>query len=687
MARETYQRPTKNIWFPNQREPDGIKEPDLFQAYWSREKDRLINGFYLANKQVFISGWLYWHTVYWTIEANTTINGKDYKALATPTFRDIDWEMSINKERAELQGEIIELVGARGFGKSVWDGSIGGYYYTLMNNVEVCISGAYQNDIRVVTDKVEVGLVNLHPMWKKQRIASNWGKTVKAGYKDKKTGQPSDQGSNSRFEIRNYRAGTDTMACNGLRPKFHVVDEIGKIKNLKNCVSDTVPCWINPDTGKYLAVVILSGTGGDMEVGQDAGEMFFEPAAWNIMQFDDIWEQRGKIGWFMPATKAIGKYKEPKTLSEYLGIKHKDLDHIIIQVSNEEKCMEEFVIPRRLKAEKAGQAAMVKEKAYYPIKPSESFLVISQNPFHTDNAKAQQIRIRERGLTGTPIDIYHDGEKLSHKFTDKKPVERFPVRSGDKTDGCIVMIEPPIYGAPWGLYTAGIDPYNQDGKSSNSDSLGACYIFKRIHNIMTDQFQDMIVAYYVGRPDDIFEWYENVRNMLKYYNAVALCENENPGFIQYMSLKGEGHYLRDQPEWLKDIHTNSKAERTKGLHVTPKIRDYLNDILKRYLNDVTYTETMEDGSKRDLLGVHKVLDPLLLEEVIKYNATGNFDRIVAISLALAYANELNEKMKESTDKGSSAYQAYFQRFNGSGKSLFHHTPSRKSSKTKNKIFL
>lgn len=685
MAKETYQRNTKNIWFPKQREPNPVTEPDLFVAYWQREKDRLLDGFYLADKQVYISGWLYWHTVYWTIELNTEINGKAYKTTGTPTFRDIDWEMAVNKEKAELDGEIIELVGARGFGKSVWDASIGGYYYTLIDDVEVCISGAFQNDIRVVTDKVEVGLTNIHPMWKKQRIASNWKSTVKAGWKDKKTGQPSDQGSNSRFEMRNYRAGTDSMACNGLRPKFHVVDEIGKIKNLKACISDTVPCWINPDTGKYLAVVILSGTGGDMEVGQDAGEMFFEPWSWNIMQFDDIWEQRGKIGWFMSATKAIGRYKEPKTLGEYLGINHKDLDHITIMVSNEQKCMEEFVIPRRIIAEKAGQSALVKEKAYYPIKPSESFLVISQNPFNTDNAKAQQIRLKEKGLVGTPIELFHDGEKLTHKFTDKKPVERFPVRAGDKTDGCIVMIEPPIYGSPWGLYVAGIDPYNQD-KSDNSDSLGACYIFKRIHNIMTDQYQDMVVAYYVGRPDDQFEWFENVRNLLKYYNATALCENENPGFIHYMTLKNEAHYLRDQPEWLKSIHKNSTVDRNKGLHVTPKIRDYLNDQLKRYLNDVTYTELNEDGSKRELLGVHKVLDPLFLEEIIKYNATGNFDRVVALSLAIAYSNELNEKMKQATDQGNQGQRAYFERSGAKQKSMFNHTISR-TQRSKNKIFL
>lgn len=690
IGKETYQRNTKNIWFPYQKEPNAILEPDLFIAYWKNEKDRLIDGFYLANRQVYISGWLYWHTVYWTIELSTEINGKAYKTIGTPHFRDTDWEMSLNKEEAEKQHKIIELVGARGFGKTVWDASIAGYYYTLFNNAEICISGAYANDIKIVTDKIETGLTNLHPVFKKQRIQSNWTKEVRAGFKDKKTGTPSDQSSNSRIVIRNFEEGNNTMACNGLRPKFHVVDEIGKIKNFKPCVLDTIPCWINEKTGDYLAVIILSGTGGDMEVGQDAGELFFNPDEWNILSFNDEWENRGKIGWFMPVTKALSKYKNPESLSSFLGINHKDLDRVSILVSDKQKVIDEFVIPRRKKAEKAGQTSLTKEKAYYPLVPSESFLVISQNPFNTDNAQHQQIRLRENQIKGIPVKIYHDGNKLTHDISHKPIVEKFPSKAGDQLDAAIVMYEPPILNPPWGLYVAGIDPYNQEDAQS-SDSLGSCYIFKRIHSISSELYQDMFVASYTGRPDSIFDWYENVRNMLKYYNAIALCENENVGFIQYMKLKNDDHYLADQPNWLKEIHPNTKVDRNKGLHVTPKIRQYLNTNLKAYLDEVV-NETKDEKTGSIIhsqLGIHKVMDPLLLEEVIKYNSSGNFDRIVAASLAVTYARSLDPIIKTTqVDELDSRYKAYFKKDkdNTSYHSMFNDI-RRGSLKSKNKMFL
>lgn len=644
--KETYQRPTKNIWFPYQKEPSA-DDKFLFSGYWSREKDRLVHGFYLADGKVYISGWLYWHTTYWTIERDILIGGKSYKGLGTPTFRDLDWEIATNKERAEKEQKIIEIVGSRGFGKSVWDASIAGYYYTLFPHTESCISGAFASDIKIVTDKIETGLTNLHPVFQKQRLKSNWSSEIRAGFKDKKTGNPSPLSSNSRIVIRNYQEGNNTMAANGLRPKFHVLDEVGKVRNLINCVMDTMPCWQN-ESGMFC-IPILSGTGGDMEVGKEAADMFFSPAAFNVLEFPDTWEHRGNIGWFVPVTRARNEYKSPQSLSSVLKIDHPDLSNIIIQISDEEKCMEEFVTPRRLKAQKTGNPSVVlKEKAYYPIKPSESFLVLSSNPFDVVAAEKQLFKIKHQGLkTGTSV-ILKTNEKgeVYHQVTSQLPISEFPAKN---QEGCIVIYEFPIEKPPWGLYISGIDPYKQDA-AKYSDSLGACYIFKRLHDITGEKFQDMIVASYVARPASKLEWYENTRLLLKFYNALALVENEDVGFIDYMLItKKEGHLLVDQPEWLKEIHPNSSVKRTKGLHVTPKIRSHLNGKLLDYLREPIHIEYDENGNQiSEITGTNRVLDPMLLEEIIKYNATGNYDRVVAASLAITLARKMDPDIQIST---------------------------------------
>ena len=46
----------------------------------------------------------------------------------------------------------------------------------------------------------------------------------------------------------------------------------------------------------------------------------------------------------------------------------------------------------------------------------------------------------------------------------------------------------------------------------------------------------------------------------------------------------------------------------------------------------------------------KILDPLLLEEMIQYNETGNFDRIIAAELAVALAMKLDPILGKVGDK-------------------------------------
>jgi hypothetical protein len=694
-----YKQNTKNIWFPDQVEPSYSKDPEkyrIWRDYWKREKDRMINGFTLADGKVHVPGWLYFHTVYWKIKKSKEINGRKFPVIETPNFRDIDWEAAIEFERALDEGKFIELVGSRGFGKSVWQASRAGYYYTLFSNTQVVISGGNSGDIKVVTDKIEEGLTNIHPVLAKRRLKNDWSREVRAGWKEKdKT--ISTKSSNCQILIRNYEDGNKTMAANGTRPIFHVIDEIGKIPNFISCVKDSDGCWWDTQAGEGISnkpsgLPFFTGTGGDMEVGKEAGEMFFAPGSYNLLEFDDLWENHGKIGWFIPVTKARMDYKFLKSFSGYLNINHPDLDGIQILVSDEEKCMKEWVEPRRLKASKSGNPkTLLKEKAYYPIKPSESFLVLTSNDFNIDAAKAQQSRLRNNGTGGIPVEIFHDGEKLVHKVVlDKHPISEFPVKTQSK-DGCVVIYEFPVSDPPFGLYVAGVDPYKQD-TAKYSDSLGACYVFKRIHDIAGELYQDIIVAQYVGRPDSINQWHENTRNLIKYYNALTLCENEDMGFIDYMINKGDGHYLHEQPEWLKEIVKNSSVERKKGLHASPPIKAHCRGLLKSYLDEVYHQEKdPKTGSVlKEVTGVTKVFDPMLLEEVIHFNAkTGNYDRIVAASLAVALARHLDPVYSKISNVEEDPRLISYWKGKESGSTILHerYSSSLFRKRNKSRLFL
>lgn len=639
-----------NIWFPDQKEPiltDDITDKEAYVSYWRLEKDRCINGFYLADGQVFVPGRLYFHTVYWKIAMYVELpNKKKVRQIATPLLRDIDWDIFQDLEKCNDEGKFYALVGSRDFGKSIIAGSCGGHQYTFYPNSECVISGGAANYIKLATDKIEDGLLNVHPIFKKQRLVSDWKKEVRAGWKDKSTKLPNSKSSNSRILVRNYQEGTDTMAANGTRPSFHLIDEIGTIPNLIGCIKDSDGCWWSGGGNKPSCLVFLAGTGGDMNKGKEAAEVFFAPYSYNILEFENEWEGGGRIGRFISALRAKMAYKEPKTLSEYLGIQHPDLDAVTILVSNEERALKEWWELEYDKAMKSGNSkTILKFKAYWPLKPSDSFIVLTHNNFNTEAAKNQQAKLKALEIPPHCVEIYNDGEKLTHKTVDKLPITEFPLKTQDP-DAPVQMWEAPIENAPFGLYVAGVDPYRQ-GQAEFSDSLGAVYIFKRMNNIVGEGYQNMFVAAYVARPESKEKWNETARNLIKYYNARTLCENDEYSFIDFMISKGDGHFLEDQPEWLKEYVPNTTVKRGKGIHRSSlTIRNFLDGTFKSYLDEIIHIQKDENGSvTKETTGVSRIPDIMLLEEVCKFSTDTknkvNTDRVVAAELAVALAFKLN----------------------------------------------
>lgn len=659
-----YQLDTKNCWFPDQKEPvynpSSEEDMDVFKSYWRREKDRSINGFTLADGQVKIPGRLYFHTVYGKIAAyvEKQAGGKTRKIrqIITPILRDIEWDVFGDIEECTDVGKFYDLVGSRDFGKSVMAASCAGWQYTFFPKSESVISGGATNYIKLATDKIEDLLLNIHPVFRLQRITSDWKKEIMAGWKDKATNLPDPNSSFASIKVRNYENGNKTMAANGTRPGFHFIDETGTIPNLIGCVKDSDGCWWSGGGDKPSCLVMRCGTGGDMEVGKEAAEIFFNPIAYNSLEFDNPEIPGTKMGRFISALRAKLAYKEKRKLSDYLGIQHPDLDKIEILVSNEERAYNEWWLPEYTKAKKSGNSKTVlKFKAYWPLKASDSFLVLTKNNYSVEAAKAQQSRLRTNNSTGYLVELYHDGEKIKHKFSDKMLITEFPVKTQSK-DAPVQIWEFPISDIPqFGLYVAGVDNYRQ-GKAEYSDSLGVVYIFKRMHDIQSEQFQDMLVAAYAARPDSPNDWNEQARFLIKYYNARTLCENDDLTFINHMIAKGDGHYLEDQPQWIKLYTPNSEMKRDKGIsRSSEKIRDMLRAKSKEYQDEIIKIEKDESGSIiREITGMHRIPDSMLLEEIVHYNEeTGNYDREVAFSLAIALAKHLDPlfgKIKEDNGK-------------------------------------
>lgn len=690
-----YTLSTNNIWFPDQVEP--IYDPEdpelvrIFREYWANERKRCIEGFTIDG--VAISGWLYWHTVYWHIlnYKEVLVNGKKRKLreLIVPLLRDIEWIVADDFVQCEDLGKFYMLIGSRDFGKSIIAASRIGYQYTLFRQSEAVVSSSEKPYIKLATSKIEDGLTNLHPVWKQQRLANDWDKEIRAGWKDKDSNQPNPKSSNAVIYIRNYEMGNKPMACAGTRPGFHLIDEVGTLPNFIGCVKDSEGAWYSGEgsageAARPSCLTMYAGTGGDMEDGKEASEVFYAPEAYNVLEFENIWEGGGKIGRFISATMAKMDFKETMTLAQYLKVESETLSKIKIRVSDEERAKrewwdKEYETQRKSK----NQKALLKFLARSPIKPSDSFLVLTKNDFNIQAAQKQQTRIRDLGKIGTSVELYHDGTKLRHRLVDKLPISSFPYKDDGNPNGAdapIVIYEFPIEESPpWGLYVAGVDPYRQ-ANSEYSTSLGAVYIFKRLHKINSEKYQYMFVASYVARPNDKEVWNENARKLIKYYNALTLCENDEMSFIDYMVSKGDEQYLQPQPQWLKSIAPNSKVQRDFGIHMSnDRIRTHVFGQLKRYLDMVWDTKKDDKGSIiEEQLNVSRVFDYWLLEEVIKFNFDGNFDRVIAAALAICLADHLDPQYKVESQSSDPRLKAYFERNKG-GKSI--HAPSQRRFKS------
>jgi hypothetical protein len=536
-----------------------------------------------------------------------------------------------------------------------------GWGYSLLNDAEILSTGGNTPDISKLNEKIEYGLSKLHPIFNKQRLKNDWKKEVRAGYIDRKTNLP--KGSNSRIISRNYRDGVNTMATNGTRPIIQVIDEIGKIPNLRACLYDSLPSWMNKDG--YFTLVFLAGTGGDFDKGREAGEVFNDPETFNIKSFTSSTNGK-KISKFIPASKARNEYKEKWTLYKYLTEKfpekysnlkpHKDLE-IEILVSNEEKCLEEFIKPRREIALNANDSnAIIKEKAYYPITPEECFLTVNSNDYPVEAITQHELYLEQSNFKTRKVELFYSNSGVvEFKDSNNMIVTDFPVKSSSYKRGVVEIVEPPIPNPPMYLYVAGIDPY-KTSESDYSDSVGSVYIWKRKTSDMTEIYQDMPVAWYHGRPKDIKEWQENVRMLLKLYNASAMCESNDENFITYMMEQNEEHYLARGQSYLKEINPNSKFKGAYGMPATVNTIQHWNKSSIRWTKEMIHKEVKSDklktynteNNKIVVLGVTKILDRMLLKELGVYNKNeGNYDRQRAFSIACAYARQLDANLGES----------------------------------------
>ena len=639
-------------WFLNQsRVPD--RESDEYKAFFNFHKELCLNGAMMDG--VYINPFLYWHLNFWNTEVDVIDErGRISQKYANPLLRDNEWVITNEIDRAQNEKKGLVILGIRRLAKSVIESSYIAWGATFDENSQNIIAGLNAPDIKLITDKIDKGLNFLPEAWRWQRIEDNWKNQVTLGIKTK----GGERIPFSQILIRNLDEGNNEEAIAGTKPRKLIIDEIGKGSFLRGFQA-AVPGFTTPFG--WGCSPILTGTGGDMKKFLDAKSLMFDVDNFNFLTYNNEKDEKRVHGLFI-SHKYRMEAKEPSTLGAFLQKPiDSELHNVKMLISNTEKATE-ITQTNLERLKKAGdRIAYLKEKMYYPMEVDDIFLNEDTNIFDIESAKRQKTRLLNNERTGTPVILFNDGEKISHEFTDKQPITNFPLKNSDLKDAPVVIYEFPVENPTYGLYVAGVDPYRQ-GKSAYSSSLGSVYIYKRMHDITGEKYQDMFVASYCARPDKKETWEEQARLLIKYYNARTLCENDDISFIEYMKAKGDAHYLEKQPQWLMEVVPNTTVKREYGVHrSSQKIIDYLHNCLKKYMEEVIYREKDEDGNvTKEQIGVSKIFDPVLLEEIIQYNDQGNFDRIVAAELAIAQALKMDPIMGRAGGSGDDRVKALYQ---------------------------
>jgi hypothetical protein len=382
--------------------------------------------------------------------------------------------------------------------------------------------------------------------------------------------------------------------------------------------------------------MIAYGTGGTVDSDYEGlKDLFYEPDVYNALEIKNVWDEgyhKKKCGFFVPMYYNVDGADEDGNL--FMD----DYGNSFIRVAIKWALKE-----RDRVGEASDRLSIDRHVAEHPFTPEEATLQVSGNIFPKKELlrHLSDIRNDERLLGFKQVgDLFFSKEGKIEWVPSKKPMDLTTYKLGAKDDpaGQIVIWEHPADDPPHGLYIMGCDPYDHD--SSNTDSLGSAIVYKRFQSF--EEYYDLPVAEYTGRPQTAEMFYEEVRKLALYYKARILYENEKKGIHTYFVNKHCDYLLAEQPNSIKDIIRHSTVDRVKGIHMPKEIKSHGERLIYSWL-----IEEYAPGKKN----LTKIFSEPLLEELISFNFKGNFDRVMAFMLVMIYREELyNMTVKEASVK-------------------------------------
>lgn len=568
----------------------------------------------------------------------------------------------------------VAIMGSRGGGKS---------YYIGLGNVlhELCFDGAKFYNEESITNPKEVHVnVGSWESNKSSELCEKIDLCMNAFATDPELGVWGDESTDDHTPMPFFKSMSGTLVPNNSKsPWAHAYDKKvngkwltrGSKSKLVHTVYKDNPtaaaggrytlmvneeCGLNPsltlthnsnigctqrDTLKFGTMIYI-GTSGDIEKVKESRKMFMDPEAYDILSYEDDYENSGKIGFFLPAYYTAAEFKDENG--------NTDVETAIA-----------YYQERRKKARLSRDANNIEgELMNYPIKPSEMFLTKKGNILPVGELEDHYKNVltdKNRKLHYTIGSLIFD-DKISRGIrfvpdleSKLKPIVEYPTPKHQDQEGALIVYESPIEEFIEGkivvpdIYVIGHDPVDSDTMGDGL-SLSSIYVLKMPRNLKKYGGNEL-VASYIGRHHFGREAVNELLEKLAmwYGGHSRIISFERGGNVkEYFDKKKKLHLLMTQPETVMSYKSSSSTSKIL-LYGTPlKSQEAKFEALK-YLRDWLLEErgTSEDGNI--VRNLNLIRDTRLLQEMIAFDFDGNFDGVLGFCECIIALREKHNQYK------------------------------------------
>ena len=596
-----------------------------YGTFWKQELHRWKYGLVRPSDGEWIPGELYFYWNYspiWLVEQagtqsdGTKSQGERVRKFAKPWLGDYLFHHYV--EQCKRRGKHGKMLKCRGVGASFKAASWSPrniYVYPGSGNPNFHLAsdkGFLSGDKGIwgkIVDCLD-WIAETTPL-ERMRVVDRAGSTleIQLGFKDEYGVRKGNLASVHGISLKD-----NPDKARGIRGPLIHYEEDGLFNNLEKAWN--VNRKAVEDGNTTFGFMIAMGTGG-VEGGSFEGseKLFYSPGAYNVYGIPNVFDKNANgdtlCGFFW------GAYMNRKNCyDEQIG----EPDVI--------KALIEILLDRHLvKYSSTDPSAITQKKAEECITPQDAIMRTEGTVFPVSDLKdyLETIMVKKESFLAEHYvgNIVRTGDgKLKWRLNNDK----FPLRSYDKDnanrEGCLEIFEMPSENAngeiAHGRYIAGIDPIDADSGTS---------LFSII---IMDLFTDRIVAEFSGRPRLAEEAYEIALRTLEFYNATANYEKNLKGLFSYFDKKNALFRLCDTPQILKDMQMTKDmgyGNTSKGTMANAEVNKWGRKLHADWMNT-----SLEDEENPGKLKLHTMRGIAHIEEAIKWNSDGNFDRISAAGM-------------------------------------------------------